>query len=250
MIWRDGLFQSKRAVVTGAARGIGRSIAELLVRLEAEVYAVDLDAGGLAGLPGVHAVPGDITSEDFRAHLRDAVGRIDHLVNAAGVQLLVRADQATSEDWDRLFAVNAKAPFFLCRDLGARMRDGGRIVNFSSVAARSGETPETVIYAAAKTAVLSMTRSFAYSYSPRGICVNAILPGIFDTPMQDLVLDGISAMRDITRDELSVTRLGIVPLGRSAHPRECADAAAWLLSEGGAYVTGQGIAVDGGYTMA
>jgi NAD(P)-dependent dehydrogenase (short-subunit alcohol dehydrogenase family) len=97
--------------------------------------------------------------------------------------------------------------------------------------------------------VSQVTRSFAMAYAPRGIRVNALSPGITDTPMQERVLDEVSAARGISRDELAAARLKTVPMGRSAEPAEMAAVVAWLLSEEAAYITGQVLNVDGGMVM-
>jgi NAD(P)-dependent dehydrogenase (short-subunit alcohol dehydrogenase family) len=126
---------------------------------------------------------------------------------------------------------------------------GIAIVNLSSVAARTASTVEVSVYAASKAAVVSITRSFAYAYAARGIRVNAVLPGIVDTPMQERVLAEVSRLRDTTPEDLHEARLAAVPLGRAAPVRECAEAILFLLSPAASYITGQALAVDGGYTM-
>jgi NAD(P)-dependent dehydrogenase (short-subunit alcohol dehydrogenase family) len=96
---------------------------------------------------------------------------------------------------------------------------------------------------------VAITRTFAYALGPRGICVNAVLPGIVDTPMQDKVIDGLAELRGIPAQRIAEQRLGAVPQGRTVAPAEFAESIVALLGPAGSYVTGQAIAVDGGYTM-
>ena len=150
----------------------------------------------------------------------------------------------------RHFTVNVEAVWFLCRDIGAVMNDGGAIVNFSSPSARWAYTLETAVYSATKTAIQGVTRSFAIHFAPRGIRVNAISPGITDTPMQERVLREVSRLRGLSYEDLSSSRTNLVPLKRSAPPSEMAGVVVWMLSDTAAYVTGQTIYVDGGYIMS
>ena len=130
------------------------------------------------------------------------------------------------------------------------MADGGAIVNFSSPSARWAYTVETAPYGATKTALQATTRTFAIVFAPRGIRVNAVSPGITDTPMQEQVLRDISKMRGLTYEEFAANRLNLVPLKRSAPPEEIGGVVIWLLSDASSYITGQTIYVDGGYIMS
>jgi NAD(P)-dependent dehydrogenase (short-subunit alcohol dehydrogenase family) len=141
--------------------------------------------------------------------------------------------------------VNAEAIFFLCQAIGPQLREGGAIVNLSSSSAKLAMTTEACLYAASKTTILSITRSFAYALAPR-VRVNAICPGIVDTPMQDKVLDEVAAVRGISREELEGARTGMVPLGRTSPAEECAGLIWFLLSDQSAYMTGQAINWTGG----
>jgi NAD(P)-dependent dehydrogenase (short-subunit alcohol dehydrogenase family) len=172
-------------------------------------------------------------------------------VNAAGVIRMAPLDAITERDWDFMFDVNAKACFFVCQAFAPVLVDGvGSIVNLSSVAGRYAATLENTVYAATKAAVLSLTRSLAHNLGPRGIRVNAVLPGIIDTPMQDAVLEELAQLRGTTAAAMAEARVSLVPLRRTATPEECAESIVALLGSGGSYITGQGIAVDGGYFMA
>jgi NAD(P)-dependent dehydrogenase (short-subunit alcohol dehydrogenase family) len=246
-----GRRAARRVIVTGAASGIGRALAELLLDQGVEVIAADRSAQGLKPLEAQGAIThvGDLTRAPQRELLMERATGYDALVNAAGVIRLVPPLDVVEEDWDAIFSLNAKAVFFLCQAFARIVPDGGRIVNLASVAARTQATPETCVYAASKAAVVAITRTFAHELGPRGVCVNAVLPGIVDTPMQDQVIQEIAERRGVAPEEVAANRLKIVPLGRTMPPRECAESIAWLLGPSAAYVTGQAIAVDGGYTM-
>jgi NAD(P)-dependent dehydrogenase (short-subunit alcohol dehydrogenase family) len=145
--------------------------------------------------------------------------------------------------------VNVEGTFFLCQALGQRIRSGGGIVNLSSSSAKLATTVEVTPYSSSKAAVVGISKSFAYVLAPRNVRVNAICPGIIDTPMQDTVLAKIAPMRGMTPEELSVARLKNVPLGRSASADECAGVIWFLLSDAAAYMTGQAINHTGGLVM-
>jgi NAD(P)-dependent dehydrogenase (short-subunit alcohol dehydrogenase family) len=133
--------------------------------------------------------------------------------------------------------------------IGRTMPSGGAIVNLSSSSAKLATTTEAAVYASSKTAVLSITRSFAYAFAPSGVRVNAICPGIIDTPMQDKVLADVAAKRGMTVEELAMARNKTVPLGRAASADECAGAIWFLLSDEAGYMTGQAINYTGGLVM-
>lgn len=248
----EAVEYARRVVVTGAASGIGKATALLLRERGSEVVAVDLDEEGLAdaAAAGAETVACDLTRADERARLIETAGEVDGLVNAAGIIRLIPVPDVTEEDWDSILAVNVKAVFFLARDFGLRMKPGDAIVNLSSVAGKASATTEALAYGTSKAAVLGITRGLAYFFGPKGVRVNAVLPGITDTPMQDKVLDEIAVIRGTTADALHQARLATVPLqNRGCTPREMADAITFLLSSSASYVTGQALAVDGGLVM-
>src|SRR5262245_55141011 len=123
----------RRAVVTGAASGIGRATALTLCARGSEVLAVDVNAAGLPDVPGCEPLVCDVTRADERERLYAAAGEIDGLVNAAGIVRLIAVPDVTDADWDDIFAVNVKALFFVARDLGLRMGEGAAIVNVASI---------------------------------------------------------------------------------------------------------------------
>jgi NAD(P)-dependent dehydrogenase (short-subunit alcohol dehydrogenase family) len=236
----------RRAAVTGAASGIGEAVARRLIRDGAEVVAVDRVE---AAVEGARALVADLATVDGRAAVVEAADGFDYLVNAAGIIRLVPILESTPEDWHDIFAVNAEAVFFLCQGLGPRLLPGGAIVNLSSTSAKASGTTEAAIYAASKAAVISMTRSFAYALASRPVRVNAVCPGITDTPMQEKVLHEIAAIRGTTYDALAQGRLASVPLARTSSADECAGLIRFLLSDEAGYMTGQAINFSGGLVM-
>ena len=241
-----------RVVVTGAASGIGKATALLLRARGSHVVAVDLNEAGLADAAeaGCEIVTCDITDAGARARLYDAAGAIDGLVNAAGIIRLVAIPEVMESHWDAVFAVNVKALFFLARDFGLRMPDGAAIVNVASISAKENSTTEALTYGSSKAAVLAITRGLANYLGPSGVRVNAVLPGIIDTPMQDEVIDVVASIRGLTPEELHEQRLQKIPLQHKAgQPDTVAEGIAFLLSSAAAHVTGQGLAIDGGLVM-
>jgi NAD(P)-dependent dehydrogenase (short-subunit alcohol dehydrogenase family) len=247
-------FEGRHAVVTGAGSGIGQAVALHLLGEGARVTAVDINDAGLDPVrdAGGDALVVDLADLDQRARLIDAARRDPphFLVNAAAILQVIPVADVDPDVFRRHFTVNVEAVWFLCRDVGAAMVEGGSIVNFSSPSARWAYTLETAVYGATKTAIQGVTRSFAIHHAPRGIRVNAISPGITDTPMQERVLREVSKLRGLDYEELSSSRTNLVPLKRSAPPSEMAGVVVFLLSDPAAYITGQTIYVDGGYIMS
>ncbi len=247
-------FSGRRAIVTGAGSGIGQAVALQLLREGARVTGVDINDGGLEPVreAGGDALVVDLADLDQRARVVEAARQDPphFLVNAAAILQVIPIADVDPDVFRRHFTVNVEAVWFLCRDVGAVLAEGGAIVNFSSPSARWAYTLETAVYSATKTAIQGVTRSFAIHLAPRGIRVNAISPGITDTPMQERVLREVSRLRGLSYGDLSGARTNLVPLKRSAPASEMAGVVVWMLSDTAAYVTGQTIYVDGGYIMS
>lgn len=241
--------QQPRAVVTGAASGIGRATALRLQQEGFAVLAVDRDDRGLSTLDGMRTLVADLAVPGDRdAVVAQGVGA-SALVNSAGIIRLKPILEIEVSDLRDLYAVNVEALWDLTSRIGRIMPTGSAIVNLSSSSAKLASTLETAAYASSKAAVLSITRSFAYTFAPANVRVNAICPGIINTPMQDAVLLQVAAARQTTIENLAQARTGAVPLGRAASAEECAGVIHFLLSEAAAYMTGQAINYTGGMVM-
>ncbi len=250
----DGLSDAT-VMVTGAGRGLGRTIAEAFATQQARLVIVDVDEAGLATTLESLRLPQDRVLT-ISADLRDVTildslveravttfGRLDVLVNNAAVVDGVSLDEITPELFDKVVEVNLRAPLFLSRAALRVMRrqGGGRIINVASMAARTGGAYPTVFcYAATKAGLLSLTRSFAKLGAPEGVLVNAILPSNIDSPM----LWGPFA------PEAVQGVLASIPLARPAQPMEVTELILWLASTGASYVTGVSWDINGGWFMS
>ena len=157
----------KRAIVTGAASGIGQAVAHRLLREGASVVGADMNEAGLAPVVGAGATPwvGDLASESDRDRLVALGAGADYLVNAAGIIRLKPILEFTTQDIREIYAINVEATWDLTSRIGRTMPPGGAIVNLSSSSAKLATTTEAAVYASSKTAVLSITRSFAYAFA-------------------------------------------------------------------------------------
>jgi NAD(P)-dependent dehydrogenase (short-subunit alcohol dehydrogenase family) len=235
-------------MVTGAASGIGLATARRIAREGWRVLAVDRDAAGLERVAqeGMATMPIDLTDADDRDRLIEAAQGCRYLVNSAGILHFKPILDVTIDDLRLIYAVNVEAVWDLCSRIGRTMPSGGAIVNLSSSAAKFANTNQIAPYASSKAAVLSITRSFAQAFAAQGVRVNAICPGVIETPMQDAIRDNAAAARGLTVEQLEQARTASIPLGRAGTPDECAGAIWFLLSDEAAYMTGQGINFTGG----
>jgi NAD(P)-dependent dehydrogenase (short-subunit alcohol dehydrogenase family) len=240
-----------QAVVTGAGSGIGLAVGRRLLREGFTVLGVDRDEDGLARAAdeGMDVLRADLAEAADRDAVVERAAKSRYLVNAAGVILLKPIAEVTVEDLERIYRVNVHAVWDLTSRIGGRMAPGSAIVNLSSSSAKLATTTEAAGYASSKAAVLSLTRSFAYAFAAANVRVNAICPGIIDTPMQDAVLAKVALARGVDLEQLSRERNAVVPLGRAASADECAGAIWFLLSDEAAYMTGQAINFTGGLVM-
>jgi NAD(P)-dependent dehydrogenase (short-subunit alcohol dehydrogenase family) len=238
-------------VVTGAASGIGRACTQRLLREGLSVLAVDRNEQGLRDVrdQGATSIVADLASEAERDRVVAAAVGARYLVNAAGVIRLRPILESGVADMRAIYPVNVEAVWDLTSRLGRAMPPGGAVVNLSSFSAKISSTTEVAVYASSKAAVLSITRSFAHAFAPRGVRVNAVVPGIIDTPMQDEVIEKVAAIRQLPPDQVSQGRNATIPLGRSASPDECANVIWFLLSDEARYMTGQAINITGGQIM-
>lgn len=242
-------LEGKLAVVTGASSGICRAVAERLRDHSMRVIGVDINEEQLRSIPGIEHLVVDLSHDEGRAQVVRAATGAHALINGAALIRLKKITDFTTQDIRDIYAVNVEAPWYLMSHLSQVMIDGGSIVNLSSVSARLTATPETAIYASSKTALLAMTRSWAHVLAPRNINVNALLPGITDTPMQDYVLHRLSELRGTTYEILEQSRLESIPMKRAATPEEIAAYIHFLITDEAKYITGQALSQDGGSVM-
>src|SRR5438093_1584126 len=248
------------AIVTGAARGIGRATALALARSGAHVVAVDLDQGSVK--PTAEAVAalgrkavalgadvGDLSSIDtMTRQAMDAFGRIDVLVNNAGVTRRAYIMDLTEDDWERIMRVNGKGVFFCLQRVAREMisRRSGVIVNVASIAGKGYAGTSNAIYAASKGAVISMTRIAALQLARHNINVNAICPGVTVTALSKDNLRTRARDEGIDVKDMERRRNSAIPLGRPNEPEDVAAPAVFLASPGARNITGQSFNVDGG----
>lgn len=246
-----GIFDGKVAVVTGAARGIGQAIAKKLAQEGADVVICDLQAEWLAETAGIveglgrKALPLAVDvgeSDAVNACIAEVVkvfGKVDIMVNNAGITkdtLLVRM---SDEDWDAVLRVNLKGTFLFSRAVAKHMmkQRSGSIVNIASISGIIG-TAGQANYAASKAGVIALTKSTANELAARGVRANAIAPGFISSKMTDALSE------DVRKQYLSR-----IPLGRFGAVEDIANAVVFLASEQSSYLTGQTLNVNGGMVM-
>jgi 3-oxoacyl-[acyl-carrier protein] reductase len=240
------------AIVTGAARGIGAAIARELGRSGARVVVADLDLAGAEGAvealraDGIDATAARVDVGQVAA-ARELVGatvqrfgRLDVLVNNAGICPLATIEETTEDLFDWIVAVNLKGTYFVSQAAIApfKAQRSGRIVNIASVGGKTGGVMPVSVYSATKAGIISLTKSFASYLAPFGVTVNAIAPG--------------PATTDLTRDwpaDRMTALAGAIPLKRLARPDDIAPVVAFLASEAAGYITGEIVDVNGGLLM-
>jgi NAD(P)-dependent dehydrogenase (short-subunit alcohol dehydrogenase family) len=257
-------LQDKIAVVTGAGRGIGRSMALGLAEAGANIAVSDIDAAAVEdtviaikalGRESL-AVPADMGNLDdidrMIGQAKDTFGRIDIMVNNAGVTRYIYIMDVLEEDWDRIHRVNAKGVFFGMQRAAREMIDqgtGGRIINIASIAGKGYSGASNAAYAASKGAVIAMTQLAAHQLGQHDINVNSICPGATLTTMgaENLASRAESSGRSI--QELEQARDARIPIGRPNGPEDIAAMALFLAGPGARNITGQAFNVDGGLVM-
>jgi NAD(P)-dependent dehydrogenase (short-subunit alcohol dehydrogenase family) len=255
-------LQGQVAIVTGAGRGIGRATALELARMGADIVVAEMDRVGADGTAAevkglgrrALVVPTDVTSRAALATMVDRakaeLGRIDVLVNNAGIYRAAASLDVTEEHWDAIMNVNAKAVFFATQAVLPVMiaQKRGNIVSLASMAAKVG-SKSNLPYNASKAAVVSMTKSLALAHAADGIRVNCVCPGFVETDMWTVVSREQSALMGVSPEEFNRQRLSQVPLGRMERPEDVAQVIGFLASDKSGYMTGQAINITGGLVM-
>jgi len=254
--------QHQVALVTGAGQGIGRSIALRLAREGYDVAVLDIngetaqavcDEGEAIGRRALTLVVDLLDVPAIEVAVRRLIqemGRLDVLANNAGTVPITPLMEITEAEWDHVFDLNLKAAFFCLQAAGRVMmaQRGGRIVNMASISGL-GPRPDQTHYAAAKMGVISLTTSAALTFAPYGITVNAVCPGIVDTPLTQQIHIDRARLAGISPEESLARKVSQIPLGRIETPEDVAGVVAFLVSPEGAYITGQAIVVDGGIAL-
>ena len=245
-------LQGKKSLITGAAKGIGESIAMTFAKLGSDLALVDIDSPSLEKVSEeirktgrrVYPIVADITSlKDIEEIVQKSIqnlGEINVLVNNAGVSFLNPAEKLTEEEWDKTLSVNLKGLYFLSQAVGRHMiqKKSGKIINIASQAAVVA-LENHIAYCASKAGVVAVTKVLALEWGKYNINVNAIAPTIIMTPMGKKAWSGEKGEKMLER----------IPLGRFGEPEDVAFTAAFLASDISNMITGTTIMVDGGYTI-
>jgi NAD(P)-dependent dehydrogenase (short-subunit alcohol dehydrogenase family) len=238
----------RRVLVTGGSRGLGRAMARGLVKAGAAVVSVARTPARDDADGGVHHLVGDVAEVGRIGKVVDAAeqllgGTIDSVVHAAGVQHRASAVEFPLEEWDRIVQVNLTAPFVLSREIGRRQIEQGVAGSHVFVASLTSTLglPNIAAYAATKSGVMGVVRSLAVEWAPQGVRVNAIGPGYFRTALTEELFKN-----DEARDGL----MRRIPQKRFGDPDDLNGALVFLASDASAYVTGQLLMIDGGWTAA
>lgn len=240
-----GRLQGRLVFVTGGARGIGLAIACAARAACAHVIVADVSPPEVqADVEGLDYRPLDVTDREAAsrvfARVADELGPIDVLVNNAGVLVAKPFERSTPDDWNRVMRVNFEAVFTIVQAALSRLASPGAIVNIASTSAFVTSRGQA-IYEASKAGVVMLTRSLAVELAPRRIRVNAVAPGLIDTPMTRALFGDDATFRARVREK--------VPLGRAGTPEDIAEAVIFLASAEAAYMTGETLVVDGGWLL-
>jgi NAD(P)-dependent dehydrogenase (short-subunit alcohol dehydrogenase family) len=245
----DFSLQDRVALVTGGGQSLGLAVSRALHRAGAEMVIAEINE--TTGSDVAEELEGTFVHTDVTdpASVRDMVemvleehGRIDVLVNNAGIVHNIPSEEVPDEEWLAVISVNLNGVFWCCREVGKAMlgRGSGSIVNVASMSGIISNHPQPqAAYNASKAAVITLTRSLAGEWASRGVRVNSVSPGYIRTPLTEL---------GMSKSEWSEVWLSQTPLGRLAEPEEIAAAVLYLASDAASFATGTNLVIDGGYT--
>ncbi|WP_439622420.1 SDR family NAD(P)-dependent oxidoreductase [Shinella sp.] len=244
------MLKDKIILITGGAKGMGEAHARLFAERGATVLITDMDRRGETVAQDIVATGGkahfrtlDVTDEEqWKACVAWAMaehGRVDGLVNNAGILIRKTITDIDMADWNALFDINVKGTFLGCKHVLPAMKSGGSIVNVSSISGHVANMEGMSAYCATKGAIRLLTKGVAVDYAKFGIRVNSVHPGTISTPMT------AEYEADPSKHDMLV---GVTVMGRIGQPREVSEAVAFLLSDGASYMTGSEMTVDGGFT--
>jgi NAD(P)-dependent dehydrogenase (short-subunit alcohol dehydrogenase family) len=248
------------AIVTGAGQGIGRAITLRLAKDGMDIVIADRQADRAEEVAGevraagrrALALSSDVTLADDRRRMLDTTlttfGRLDVLVNNAAINRAALPGDVTEEHWDTLMNVNAKAVYFCSQLVLEHMKKqrSGRIVNIASIAGKLASTIYHPIYNVSKAAVIAMTKTLALAHAADGIRINAVCPGVVETPMQDVVDREFARVTGKLAAEIRAERVARIPMGRIEQPEEVAALVSFLVGSDSSYITGEAFNVSGG----
>jgi len=239
----------KTALITAAGQGIGYAAAELFAREGARVIATDIRIDALSALP-VEARKLDVRDSAAIAALAKEVGRIDVLFNCAGYVHAGSILEASEEDWDFAFDLNAKAMYRTIRAFlpGMLEAGSGSIINMSSAASSVKGVPNRFVYGASKAAVIGLTKAVAADFVTRGIRCNAICPGTVASPSLEERIAAQASAQGTSVDAARAAFVARQPMGRVGKPEEIAALALYLASDESGFTTGQAHVIDGGWS--
>ncbi len=241
-----GRLDGKVALITGGAGGMGSETANLFANEGARVVASGLAAPEIPYAQGVEFTQLDVTSSEQVRSVLSAIdtehGRLDILVNAAGIEIEKTVEETSEEEWDRLIDINLKGTFLTCKYAMPLLRksQGASIINFGSYDGYIAD-PKLAAYCASKGGVHALTRAIACDHGHEGIRCNAVCPGYIDTPMMQSFL-GAAGTTETVADEIK----RVTPMGRVGKPIDVANMVLWLASDEAEFATGQLFTIDGG----
>lgn len=236
-------LQDKVAIITGGASGIGKFMVERFSEEGAIVIAADIQEGTFDGLQNVHFMKLDVSSDqnwqEVTKEVKERFGKIDILINNAGISSEKTAEQITLDDWQKMMTINSFGPFLGMKHVVPYMKEQkkGAIVNISSYTAQIGMGFNA--YSASKGAVRAISKAAATAYGRDGIRVNTLFPGVIETPMTEK----LQSSKEIVKGLIAAT-----PLKRLGQPEDIANAAVYLSSDEASYVTGAELVIDGGFS--